>query len=109
MVWVFVAAGGAGFLLGLRFKVSALAVASGLTLLACIPFALFADMGLLSVVFVTFGLLATLQVGYLGAVLAVAWARARTSSPPEAIEDDGPKPELEETPAAPPLRRVSGG
>jgi hypothetical protein len=107
MIWVFVAVGGAGFLLGLRFKVSALAVVSGLAFLASIPFALFAEMGPLSVLLIAFGLLGTLQVGYLGAVLAVAWAGTR-APPADIIEDEDANPVLETTPTASPLRHVSG-
>ena len=73
MTRVFLAAGGAGFLLGLRYKVPALVAASGLTVLACIPFALLVDMGVLSVLLITFGLLGMLQVGYLGGALVGAW------------------------------------
>ena len=108
MIWVFVAAGGAGFLLGLRYKVTALVAVSGLTFLVCAPFALLAEMGSQSVLLITFGLLGTLQVGYLGGVvLAGAWARTRTS-PADVIKDDDPKLLLKPTPIAPPLRRVSG-
>ena len=107
MIWVFVAAGGAGFLLGLRYNVSALAAVSGFAFLACVPFALFAEMGSLSVLLITIALLGTLQVGYLGAVLTVAWVGTRTS-PADVIEDDDPNPVLEITRTAPPLRRVPG-
>ena len=75
MILVFIAAGGAGLLLGLRYKWAWLAAVSGLTLLACVPFALFAEMGSLSVLLITFGLLATLQVGYLGGALVACAGR----------------------------------
>ena len=108
MVWVFVAAGGAGFLLGLRYRLPALVAVSGLAFLVCVPFALFAEMRLLSALLITFGLLGMLQVGYLGGTLvAGAWAGTRTS-PADVIQDDDPNLVLETTPTAPPLRRASG-
>ena len=108
MILVFVAAGGAGFLLGLRYKLPALVTVSGLAFLVCVPFALLAEMGLLSALLITLGLLAILQIGYLGGTLvAGAWAGTRTS-PADVIKVDAPTPVLETTPTAPPLRRASG-
>jgi hypothetical protein len=101
MIWVFVAAGGAGFLLGLRYKLPALVAVSGLAFLVCFPFALFAEMGLLSAFLISFGLLGMLQVGYLGGTLAAGtWAGTRTSSA-DVIKDDDPTAVLETTPTAP--------
>lgn len=88
--------------------VPAIVAISGLAFLVCVPFGLFAEMGLLSILLIAFGLLGTLQVGYLaGVVVAGAWARTR-SSPADVIKDDDPNAVLETTPTAPPLRRVSG-
>ena len=108
MIWVFVAAGGAGFLLGLRYKLPALVAVSGLSFLVCFPFALLAEMGLLPAFLISFGLLGMLQVGYLGGTLAAgASARTRTSAA-DVIKDDDLPAVLETTPTAPPLRRASG-
>ena len=79
----------------------ALVAISGLASLVCVPFGLFAEMGLLSILLIAFGLLGTLQVGYLaGVVVAGAWARTR-SSPADVIKDDDPNAVLETTPTAP--------
>ena len=84
MIWVFLAAAAAGFFVGLRCKVHALGAVSGLTFLACVSFALFSDMGRLSLLLITFGLLGVLQVGFLGgAALVGAWREREI-----AVEDD---------------------
>jgi hypothetical protein len=108
MIWVFVTAGGAGFLLGLRYKLPALIAVSGLTFLVCFPVALLAEMGLLPALLIAFGLLGVLQVGYLGGALAAGtWAGTRTSSA-DVMKDDDLPAVLESTATAPPLRRASG-
>jgi hypothetical protein len=76
MLFAFGAAGVTGLLLGLRYRVSALLVASGLTVAICLLLVPFAGLTPLSAVVTVFALPGTLQVGYLiGLILSCAWSR----------------------------------
>ena len=76
MWWAFAAAGATGVLLGLWFRVAALAAASGVTAAAGLPAAMLAGMGLMPSLIITFATLGLLQAGYLaGVMLACAQSR----------------------------------
>jgi hypothetical protein len=71
------AAGAMGLLLGLRYRVPALLVASGVTTAVCLLVAPFTGLKPLSAGVITFELLGVLQFGYLtGLMLSCAWSRA---------------------------------
>ena len=73
-------AGGTGLLLGLRFRVPAVFVASVVVAVACIATAPLIDLPLLTSVAVAFGLLSALQGGYLmGLIVRGAWSRFLSS------------------------------
>jgi hypothetical protein len=76
MMWVFAAAGATGVLLGLWFRVAALAAASGVAAAACLPAAVLAGVGLMPSLIITFATVGLLQLGYLaGVMLACAQSR----------------------------------
>ena len=76
MLLAFGAAGVLGLLLGLRYRISALLAASGVTALVCLFVALFKGLTPLSAAVITFTLLGVMQLGYLiGLMLSCAWLR----------------------------------
>ena len=88
MLWAFAAAGATGVLLGLWFRVTALAVVSGVTAAAGLSATLYAGMGLMPAGVLTFAFLGALQVGYLaGLTLARTWSRA-SLEPHTGIQED---------------------
>jgi hypothetical protein len=77
------AAGAMGLLLGLRYRVPALLVASGVTTAVCLLVAPFTGLKPLSVMVITFALLGVLQLGYLtGLMLSSAWTLASSLAVP---------------------------
>jgi hypothetical protein len=71
------AAGVMGLVLGLRYRVPALLVASVVTATVCLAVAPFSDLNPMVAIGATFVLLGVLQVGYLtGLLVSCAWSRA---------------------------------
>ena len=81
MLWATMAAAGAGLLLGLRFRISAMVAASvALVALSCLA-ATFMQRPQLTTLASIYILLAALQGGYLTGVAATcAWSRVRRKS-----------------------------
>ena len=80
MLWTFAAVGATGVLLGLWFRVAALAAASGVTAIACLPVAVLAGVGLMPSLIITFAAVGLLQAGYLAGVMS-ACAQSRGDAP----------------------------
>jgi hypothetical protein len=79
MLWLVVAAGGVGFVLGLcLFRLPAIVAASASLFFVCIGTALFAQWELLASIGLAFVVVTILQCGYLaGLSVSWAWSRAR--------------------------------
>jgi hypothetical protein len=69
MVWAFALAGALGFALGLRFRIAAVIAASPLALVGGALTAVLVGSSLSTVVVASFGIMATLQAGYLASLL----------------------------------------
>ena len=89
MLWAIITATGAGLLLGLRFRLTAVIAASVATMaLSCLAATLM-QLSLLSALGLTYLLLAALQGGYLTGVAATcAWTSIGTASTPPSTTDD---------------------
>ena len=93
MLWLFAAGGLAGLLLGLRFRVTALIAASGMTAVVGMTAATHMGLEFLAAVGVTFALLGVLQVAYvLGLMLSCARSRAKFLVADRYILADGREP-----------------
>jgi hypothetical protein len=78
MLWALGASGAFGLMLGLRFGVSALLVASGAMVAACLAVAHVGGFAPSAAVGMTLAMLCVLQFGYVaGLMLSCAWSRAR--------------------------------
>lgn len=79
MVWALLAVGMVGLILGLRFRVPALFVATLLTAIATIVFKFYSGASIQAALFATVSTLLVLEAAYLiGLLLAFGWSRLRS-------------------------------